>query len=101
MYQQPRIRPMTPNFTYEALKVMMPFVLSTTATLSGYDVRKQTGISLSGSYLILARLEDHGLLCSKKEDAPKHGQLPRKLYHITDEGLSMARTALAPLQLSA
>ena len=44
-------------------------------------------------YVTLNRMEDKGLVISRKEDVrPKHGGLKRRLYTLTDKGRSLWRS---------
>jgi DNA-binding PadR family transcriptional regulator len=80
--------------TLPTLRVLLPFVMSPDAALTGPDVHQQTGVGSSGVYMILVRLERHGWLRSRVVTGDRRP--PRKLYSITDEGLDAVMAALTP-----
>jgi DNA-binding PadR family transcriptional regulator len=62
----------------------------------GYDVSKETGLKSGTLYPILMRLEAHGWLEARWEDAPPPGKPPRHLYKLTAQGLQEALAVLQP-----
>jgi DNA-binding PadR family transcriptional regulator len=60
----------------------------------GYDLSKATGLKSGTLYPILMRLEAHGWLEARWEDAPPSGKPPRHLYKLTASGLQEAPAML-------
>lgn len=60
----------------------------------GYDLSKETGLKSGTLYPILMRLEAHGWLEARWEDAPQSGKPPRHLYKLTAQGLQEAPSML-------
>jgi PadR family transcriptional regulator PadR len=63
----------------------------------GYDLSKETGLKSGTLYPILIRLEAHGWLEARWEDAPPAGKPPRHLYRLTVRGLEEAPAMLPGL----
>jgi PadR family transcriptional regulator PadR len=60
----------------------------------GYDLSKATGLKSGTLYPILMRLDAHGWLEARWEDAPPPGKPPRHLYKLTARGLQEAPAML-------
>lgn len=60
----------------------------------GYDLSKETGLKSGTLYPILMRLEAHGWLEARWEEAPPSGKPPRHLYKLTAQGLQEAPAML-------
>jgi DNA-binding PadR family transcriptional regulator len=89
------------KITIEALRIMVPFMASTAAFLSGYEVARRTGLSNGTSYGILHKLSADGMLRMKRETRnDKHGLPPRIFYSITPEGQQKAKAVLDLLRVS-
>jgi PadR family transcriptional regulator PadR len=61
----------------------------------GYDLSKETGLKSGTLYPILIRLDAHGWLEARWEDAPQAGKPPRHLYRLTARGLQEAPAMLS------
>jgi len=93
------MRPIRP--TIEILRAMLPFLASTAALLSGYDVMKRSGLTKASSYNIMHRLTREGWLYPRVERANlRLGMPPRKLYEVTPVGAAQARAVLSLLKTS-
>ena len=90
------------KLTIEALRVMLPFLASTAAMLSGYDLSRRVGLANQTCYPLLHRLAKHGLLTAKTERAnPNFNLRPaRTLYQATPDGVAKAKATLSLLQVS-
>lgn len=89
------------KITIEALRIMVPFMASTAAFFSGYEVARRTGLSNGTSYGILHKLSADGMLQMKREAYnDKHGLPPRIFYAITPEGQQKTRALLNMLKVS-
>jgi DNA-binding PadR family transcriptional regulator len=89
------------KLTLESLRVMVPFLASTAALLSGYDLIRLTKLSDGTCYGALHRLAQSGLLTAKNERSnPVFGLPARKLYQITPAGKEQAKAALDLLKVS-
>lgn len=87
--------------TVEVLRAMIPFLASTAAMLSGYDVMKRTGLTKQVSYSIMHRLTRAGWLSERTERSNvKMGMPPRTLYEVTPQGEREARAMLSLLRPS-
>lgn len=87
--------------TIEMLRAMLPFLASTAAMLSGYDVMKRSGLSKQTSYSVMHRLVRHGYLSSKIERSNlRMGYPPRMLYASTPDGIAKTRAVLDLLKPS-
>ena len=87
--------------TIPMLRAMLPFIASTAAMLSGYDIMKRTGMSKQTSYNAMHRLARVGWLSPKIERSNlRMGYPPRMLYTPTPEGISKAQATLALLKAS-
>jgi PadR family transcriptional regulator PadR len=64
---------------------------------------KAAGLPSGTLYPLLARLETRGLVSSACETPRQDGERPRRYYHLTGEGIEVARLELAQrsAQLSA
>lgn len=87
--------------TIEVLRAMIPFLASTAAMLSGYDVMKRSGLTKATSYAVCHRLEKIGWLNSHTERSNMRvGMAPRMLYMVTPLGAAEARAVLGLLRPS-
>jgi DNA-binding PadR family transcriptional regulator len=87
--------------TIEMLRAMLPFLMSTAAALSGYDIMKRTGLSKQTSYSVMHKLTREGWLNSKTERSNlRMGYRPRKLYEMTAYGAGETRATLDLLRPS-
>lgn len=87
--------------TFEMLQLTIPFLMSTAALLSGYDLMKRTGLAKQTCYDTVHRLASGGWLNAKVERSNlRMGMAPRTLYEITPEGAAQARAALELLKVS-
>lgn len=87
--------------TVESLRVMVLFLQSTAALLSGYDVMKKTGLTKQTSYEVVRRLTRDGSLNTRIERSNlRMGMAPRKLYEMTPQGEAKARAVLDLLRVS-
>lgn len=92
----PALRP-----TIEVLRVMLPFLASTAALLSGYDVMKRSGLSKQTAYAVCVRLTKVGWLNGRPERINSRlGMQPRMLYEATPQGAAQARAVLDLLRTS-
>jgi len=83
------------------LRAMLPFLMSTAAMLSGYDVMKRSGLSKQTSYNVMHRLTRQRWLDSKIERSNlRMGYPPRVLYTPTPEGIARTRAVLSLLKAS-
>jgi PadR family transcriptional regulator PadR len=63
----------------------------------GYDLMKAAGLPSGTLYPLLARLQARGLVVSAWETPQHDGERPRRYYHLTGEGIEVARLELAQL----
>jgi len=63
----------------------------------GYDLMKAAGLPSGTLYPLLGRLETRGLVASAWETPRQDGERPRRYYHLTGEGIEVARLELAQL----
>ncbi len=98
-YEMCPMRPM--RQTVESLRVMVLFLRSTAAVLSGYDVMKQTGLPKPTAYEVVQRLAKDGSLNGYMERTNlRMGMAPRMLYEVTPQGAAKARAILDLLKVS-
>lgn len=63
------------------------FLKSTAAPQHGYALANATSLNPNNVYQALRRLEDGGLIISRRERDRIDNRPPRRLYTITEEGL--------------
>lgn len=81
-----------------ALERVFRIFLDDPATLRyGYDLMKAAGLPSGTLYPLLARLETRGLVAAAWETPRQDGERPRRYYHLTGEGIEVARLQLAQL----
>lgn len=88
-----------PRVTVAVAAVLRAFLNEPTEPRYGYDLMREIGFPSGKLYPILARLEGAGWLRRDHEDVDPAvaGRPPRALYHLTAEGVRMARYELASL----
>jgi PadR family transcriptional regulator, regulatory protein PadR len=64
--------------------------------LHGYDLLRATGIKSGSLYPILNRMHQQKLLGSKPGPPAEGGRPPRRLYSITQRGISLLRMTRDP-----
>lgn len=85
----------------EILRAMLPFLMSTAAMLSGYDVMKRSGLSKQTSYNAMHALARVGWVSSRIERSNlRMGYPPRVLYTPTPDGIAKTRALLSLLGAS-
>ena len=88
------------NSSRQTHAVLIALLSATSGWRYGYDLSKETGLKSGTLYPILMRLEAHGWLEARWEDAPPSGKPPRHLYRLTAQGLQeapdMLRSTTAP-----
>lgn len=85
----------------QMMLAMLPFLASTSALLSGYDVMKRSGLSKQTSYSVMHKLTRRGWLSSRIERSNlRMGYKPRVLYTPTPEGIEQAKAVLSLLKPS-
>lgn len=83
----------------EMLRAMLPFLMSTAAFLSGYDVMRRSGLSKQTSYSVVHKLARAGWLSSRQERSNLRYR-PRMLYTPTADGVAKAKAVLSLLRTS-
>src|SRR6202050_911358 len=73
------------------------FLEDPAAQRCGYDLMKAAGLASGTLYPLLARLQARGLVASAWETPQHDGERPRRYYHLTGEGIEVARLELAQL----
>lgn len=92
-----------PKMTLQTRQVLAEFLKDPDAERYGLDVSEATGLGRGTTYPILERLEEEGLLRSRREGrrgqpdyTPRsHGGPPRRYYSLTSEGWAIARQEAA------
>jgi PadR family transcriptional regulator len=82
------------NSSRQTQAVLSALLGATSQWHYGYDLSKETGLKSGTLYPILMRLEAHGWLDARWEDAPQSGKPPRHLYKLTGQGLQEAPAML-------
>jgi DNA-binding PadR family transcriptional regulator len=82
------------NSSRQTQAVLAALLGATSQWHYGYDLSKETGLKSGTLYPILMRLEAHGWLEARWEDAPQSGKPPRHLYKLTAQGLQEAPAML-------
>lgn len=62
-----------------------------------YDLMKAAGLPSGTLYPLLARLQARGVVASAWETPSHDDERPRRYYHLTGEGIEVARLELAKL----
>jgi PadR family transcriptional regulator PadR len=78
-------------------RVFRVFLDDPAALRYGYDLMKAAGLPSGTLYPLLARLQARGLVVSAWETPQHDGERPRRYYHLTGEGIEVARLELAQL----
>ena len=78
-------------------RVFRVFLEDPAALRYGYDLMKAAGLPSGTLYPLLARLQARGLVTSAWETPHQDGERPRRYYHLTGEGIEVARLELAQL----
>ena len=78
-------------------RVFRVFLDDPAALRYGYDLMKAAGLPSGTLYPLLARLQAGGLVASAWETPHHDGERPRRYYHLTGEGIEVARLELAQL----
>ena len=78
-------------------RVFRVFLDDPAAQRYGYDLMKAAGLPSGTLYPLLARLQARGLVASAWETPRQDGERPRRYYHLTGEGIEVARLELARL----
>jgi PadR family transcriptional regulator, regulatory protein PadR len=91
-----------PKATLNLLKILRVLLEDPTVERYGLEIGKAAGVSGSGLYPVLMRLETSGVVTSAWEDADpsESGRPRRRMYRLTPTGLAYARQALAEAQQS-
>lgn len=90
---------MSELFSHGALRVMRHFLAQPAEiALCGYDLKKQTKLSLGMLYPMLTRWENAGWVTSRSTTGATATM--RKVYVMTETGREFALDLLRPLQLS-
>jgi PadR family transcriptional regulator, regulatory protein PadR len=76
-------------------RVLGAFLVDPGVPRYGYDLMKAARLPSGTLYPLLARLEHQELVASAWETPQQEGQRPRKYYHLTAEGIRIARLELA------
>jgi PadR family transcriptional regulator PadR len=76
-------------------RVLGAFLVDPAVPRYGYDLMKAARLPSGTLYPLLARLEHQELVASEWETPRQEGQRPRKYYHLTAEGIRIARLELA------
>jgi len=87
--------PRTPDSSEQTVRLFSALLDDPTGAHYGYGLSKQTGLAPGTLYPILARLVERGLLETRWEPASTPGRPPRHLYHLTGDGLALARDRVA------
>lgn len=82
------------NSSPQTQAVLRALLSATDGWHYGYDLSKATGLKSGTLYPILIRLEGHGWLEARWEEAPQSGKPPRHLYRLTGLGLKEAPALL-------
>jgi PadR family transcriptional regulator len=90
---------MNVRVTAHVARVLRVFLDDAREPRYGFELMRATGLPSGTLYPILARLEAAGWLISQQEDIdPKaEGRSARRLYHLADEAIGLARQELAAL----
>ena len=78
-------------------RVLRAFLADPVDRRYGYDLMKAAGLKSGTLYPLLGRLETRGLVSSAWETPGQDGERPRRYYHLTSEGIEVARLELAQL----
>ena len=78
-------------------RVFRVFLDDPAAQRYGYDLMKAAGLPSGTLYPLLARLQARGVVASAWETPRQDGERPRRYYHLTGEGIEVARLELARL----
>jgi PadR family transcriptional regulator, regulatory protein PadR len=78
-------------------RVFRVFLDDPAALRYGYDLMKAAELPSGTLYPLLARLQAGGLVASAWETPHQDGERPRRYYHLTGEGIEVARLELAQL----
>lgn len=82
------------QMTVPVLKVLRAFVDAPHEQHYGLEVMRSAGLKSGTLYPVLARLERASWIIGRWEE-PGAGRPPRRYYVLTEDGLAMARHALA------
>lgn len=85
------------SLSFNTLKVLRVFVMSTSAEYHGYRLGKMTGDRPQTLYDMLHEMHAQGWFNTRIDSTIPKRQT--KLYSITEKGLGVARQALAAVQL--
>lgn len=87
------------RITVPVAKVLSAFLGDAGADRYGLDLIRLTGLASGTLYPILRRLQEWGWVDAEWEriDPAAEGRPARRYYHLTAEGATQARTALAEL----
>jgi PadR family transcriptional regulator, regulatory protein PadR len=85
------------KLTPQLERVLRAFLDDPGAQRYGYDLMKAADLKSGTLYPLLARLEDQKLVTSAWETPKLDGDRPRRYYHLTAEGIRVARLELAQL----
>lgn len=84
------------NPLLDVLEVMLEATADNNRELHGWAIMRAVGRSGPTVYGVVDRLEDAGWIVGRWEEAnPQPGKPPRRLYHLTGEGIKSARELLA------
>jgi PadR family transcriptional regulator, regulatory protein PadR len=89
-----------PRVTFQTAMVLREMLAAPTKPSYGLELSQETGLPTGTIYPILARLEVAGWIHSGWEniDPVVEGRPRRRLYYLTGEGASLARSALTDMQ---
>src|SRR5947207_15167239 len=80
----------------DVLEVFLDATADNHAELHGWAIMKAVGRSGPTVYGVIDRLEDAGWITGRwEEQNPQPSKPPRRLYHLTGEGVAAARDLLA------
>lgn len=90
------------RLTQQSLRILKVFVEDAVREFAGADIIKTTGLLSGTVYPILLRFEQLGLLEARWEDVKMSSlrRPRRRIYRLTAQGASVARSALRELSLN-
>jgi PadR family transcriptional regulator, regulatory protein PadR len=90
-------QPRPPRMTIPTQLVLRALLAEPSKELYGVEIGAAAGLPSGTVHPILARLETVGWLTSRWEeiDPRAHGRPARRYYHLTADGMELARAALA------
>ena len=83
------------QITLPVLKVLRVMIDAPLRQQYGLQLMHGAGLKSGTLYPVLARLERAGWIDGEWEQEPHRGRPPRKFYKLSEDGMALARTALA------